>query len=158
MQKAGFGLLLFGNNHTLDFGDLAFSDTLNDLAQAGMPMVGAGRTLAEAASPRVIEVKPGEDLAFVGYAFFPSERMGFTREEAAAGTAKPGISADEDAALASVRAAAASGATVVVLAHGGSEYVERPSDEARALYARFVDAGAALVIGTHPHLLQGCEA
>jgi hypothetical protein len=102
--------------------------------------------------------KKGDRMAFVGYAFFPDESRGFTRADAAAGSSRPGISADEEAALASVRAAKAGGATVVVLAHGGTEYVERPSEAARALYARFVDAGAALVIGTHPHLLQGCEA
>jgi len=158
LKKAGIGLVLFGNNHSLDFGLEAFSDTLEDLAEAGLPMVGAGRDLSEATAARVIEVKPRERLAFVGYAFFPNERQGFTKEEAAAGADRPGIAADEEAALASVRAASSGGATVVVLAHGGTEYVERPSDAARALYARFVDAGAALVIGTHPHVLQGCEA
>jgi poly-gamma-glutamate synthesis protein (capsule biosynthesis protein) len=91
-------------------------------------------------------------------AFFPDEITGFSHSEGAAGSGKPGIDADLEAALASVREAAASGATVVALAHGGIEYQQRPSEEARRLYARLVDAGAALVLGSHPHLLQGCEA
>jgi poly-gamma-glutamate capsule biosynthesis protein CapA/YwtB (metallophosphatase superfamily) len=158
LKEAGFGLVLFGNNHAFDYGNDAFLDTLDDLAKAALPMVGAGRSLKEAAAARFLEPKRGDRLAFVGYAFYPDESLGFTRADAAAGADRPGVSADEAAALAAVRQAAASGATVVVLAHGGSEYVERPSEAARELYARFVDAGAALVVGTHPHVLQGCEA
>ncbi len=120
-------------------------------------MVGAGADLAEAAAPRFMTLASNR-LAFVGYAFFPNESLGFTIANAAAGRDREGISADEVAAMDSVRAAEAAGATVVVLAHGGFEYGQKPSRAARALYARFVDAGAALVLGSHPHLLQGCEA
>jgi poly-gamma-glutamate synthesis protein (capsule biosynthesis protein) len=158
LKDAGFGLMLFGNNHALDFGPDAFNDTLGDLKKAGLPMVGAGRNLTEAAAARFIEPRRNARLAFVGYAFFPNESYGFSRSDAAAGPSNPGISADEGAAMRSVRDAAATGAFVVVLAHGGSEYVERPSDAARELYARFADAGASLIVGTHPHVLQGCEA
>ncbi len=157
LAKAGLDLLLFGNNHGFDFGDEAFADTLDDLDGAAMPMVGAGRNLQEAAAARLVGTGPGR-LAFVGYAFFPDERLGFTAAEAAAGPDKAGVSANEAAAMSAVRSAAATGATVVVLAHGGTEYVRTPSTAARLLYARFVDAGAALVAGSHPHLLQGCEA
>jgi hypothetical protein len=157
LHAAGFDLLLFGNNHAFDYGPDAFADTLGDLASAGMPMVGAGRDSDEAA--QAVSVHSGAlDAAFVGFAFFPDESLGFSSSEAAAGARSPGISTDESEALASVRKAAASGAFVVLLAHGGTEYVEKPSASTRRLYARFVDAGADLVIGTHPHLLQGCEA
>jgi poly-gamma-glutamate synthesis protein (capsule biosynthesis protein) len=158
LKEAGFGLMLFGNNHAFDFGPEAFEDSLADLEKAALPMVGAGRNLGEAAAARFMELPRGEKLAFVGYAFFPNESRGFTRAEAAAGVSSPGISADEEAAMRTVREAAATGACVIVLAHGGTEYVERPSDGARKLYARFIDAGASLIVGTHPHLLQGCEA
>jgi poly-gamma-glutamate synthesis protein (capsule biosynthesis protein) len=157
LEKAGLDLLLFGNNHGLDFGGDAFDDTLVDLEKAGLPMVGAGRDISEAARARILGTGPGR-IAFVGYAFFPNETLGFTTAEAAAGPHRAGVSADEAASMEAVRRAAASGATVVVLAHGGTEYVESPSLAARKLYARFIDAGAALVAGTHPHLLQGCEA
>ena len=158
LKAAGFDLVLFGNNHAFDFGPDAFADTLQDLESAALPMVGAGRDLAEASKARVLEPKRGERLAFVGFAFFPNEITGFTSAEAEAHADRPGIDTDVEAALASVREAAASGATVVVLGHGGVEYSLRPSDEARGLYYRFIDAGAALVLGSHPHLLQGCEA
>ncbi len=158
LKEAGFDLLLFGNNHCFDFGADAFDDTLADLEKARLPMVGAGRDLAAAAAARFIVAGRRERLAFVGFAFYPNERLGFTSAEAAAGPDRAGACTDEASAIASVRSAADSGATVVVLAHGGSEYVEAPSSAARGLYARFVAAGAALVAGSHPHLLQGCEA
>jgi poly-gamma-glutamate synthesis protein (capsule biosynthesis protein) len=157
LKRAGLGLLLLGNNHAFDFGEEAFDDTLVDLEKNGLPIVGAGRNLANAAAARFIETGPSR-LAFVGYAFYPDESLGFTTAEAAAGTDRAGVSADEASAMASVRGAAAAGACVVVLAHGGAEYVQKPTAAAKRLYARFVDAGAALVIGSHPHLLQGCEA
>jgi poly-gamma-glutamate capsule biosynthesis protein CapA/YwtB (metallophosphatase superfamily) len=158
LGKAGFDLLLFGNNHAFDFGPEAFADTLADFESAGVPMVGAGRDIAEAAAARTVAPGPSRGLAFVGYAFYPDERLGFTLGEAAAGEGRAGVAANEAAAMESLRAAVAAGRTAVVLAHGGAEYVEAPGAQARALYARFVDAGAALVVGTHPHLLQGCEA
>ena len=158
LKGAGFDLALLGNNHVFDYGPQAFADTLEDLSAASLPEVGAGRDSAEAAEPRFIDLPGGERLAFVGFAFFPREASGFTREEAAAGPGKPGISIDEEKTLGAIREAAASGATVVVLAHGGVEYSTRPSDQARRLYSRFAEAGAALVLGSHPHVLQGCEA
>jgi poly-gamma-glutamate capsule biosynthesis protein CapA/YwtB (metallophosphatase superfamily) len=158
LKDAGFDLVLFGNNHAFDFGPEAFADTLADLDTAALPMVGAGSDIAEASKARVLELKRGERLAFIGFAFFPNENSGFTAADAAARADRPGINADADATIASIRAAAASGATVVVLGHGGVEYNLHPSDEARRLYHRFIDAGAALILGSHPHLLQGCEA
>jgi poly-gamma-glutamate synthesis protein (capsule biosynthesis protein) len=158
LKAAGLGLVLLGNNHALDFGPDAFADTLGDLAGASLPFVGAGKSASEAASAVSVPLRRGGSVACVGYAFFPDETSGFTREDAAAGEDRPGISADLGKALQSVRDAAAAGGFVVVLAHGGTEYQERPSDAAREVYASFVDAGASLVVGTHPHLLQGCEA
>ncbi|MDP3178329.1 MAG: CapA family protein [Spirochaetaceae bacterium] len=158
LGRAGFDLLLFANNHTLDFGSEAFEDTLRDLNAAGMPFVGAGSDLKEAAEERVLVVADNPPLAFVGFASYPVERLGYTTEEAAAGPDKPGIAADERATIESIRSAIARSIPVVVLAHGGAEYRFEPTREVRERYARFVQAGAALVLGSHPHVLQGAEA
>lgn len=158
LREAGFDLLLLANNHGFDYGQEAFLDTLDELRREGPPEVGAGMSDAEAASPRLFKTDKGEKLAFVGCAFFPKERYGFELADAAAGPGKPGIATDEGAALESVRRAAAEGYTVVVLAHGGTEYQRAPSAQATALYDRFAQAGAALVLGGHPHLVQGCAA
>jgi poly-gamma-glutamate synthesis protein (capsule biosynthesis protein) len=158
LGDAGFDLLLFANNHGLDFGPEAFADSLADLADAELPIVGAGADLAEASAAKVLKSNGGERLAFLGFAFYPKESLGYSLADSAALPDRPGVAGDTAATLEAIRKAASSGATVVVLAHGGSEYVERPSEEARELYASFVDAGAALVLGGHPHVLQGCAA
>jgi poly-gamma-glutamate synthesis protein (capsule biosynthesis protein) len=158
LRDAGFDLMLFANNHGFDYGPKAFLDTLDELENWGLSYVGAGRNSNEAAAAKSVATASGEKLAFVGYAFYPTESYGFSLADAAAGPDKPGISTDEAAALASVRDAVAKGETVVVLAHGGIEYQLKPSQAALKLYDRFAKAGAALVLGSHPHIFQGCAA
>jgi poly-gamma-glutamate capsule biosynthesis protein CapA/YwtB (metallophosphatase superfamily) len=157
LREAGLGLLLFANNHGFDYGPEAFLDSLADLEQGNLPFVGAGKDIDTATAARKLQLR-GSPVAFLGFAFYPKERMGFSIADAAGAPGRPGIAADEARTLEAIREARATGSFVVVLAHGGSEYVERPDAAARALYARFVDAGADLVLGSHPHLLQGLQA
>lgn len=160
MKAAGLDLVLFANNHVLDFGAAGFEDSLADLEAAGLPLVGAGRNSGEALATR--SLSPGfpgsQGPVFIGFASYPAERYGFTTAEAEAGPAKAGINADEEATLGAIRAEAANGGFVVVLAHGGSEYRHEPSAQIIKRYRAFMDAGASLVLGSHPHLLQGVEA
>ncbi|HRY53318.1 MAG TPA: CapA family protein [Spirochaetia bacterium] len=162
-SSAGFDLLLFANNHAFDFGPEAFDDTLGELAQEALPFVGAGPDAQSALAPRRLELPAGGAILAFGFAAYPRERLGFTTGEAAAGEGRRGINADEEATLASIRAAADQARTrgdeaLIVLAHGGHEYVPAPPPELRDRYRRFAEAGAALVIGSHPHVLQGVEA
>ena len=59
--------------------------------------------------------------------------------------------------LAQIAECHASGDKVVVLIHWGIERDEMPQEYQRALARRYIDAGADLVIGSHPHVLQGIE-
>lgn len=167
LGRAGFDLLLFANNHGLDFGEGGFMDSLADARSAGMPLVGAGKDGISAAKPESLSRGTGGTGAasgsatrftFIGFAFYPTERLGFSLDESRAGPGRPGINADEAATLAAIRESAARGDFVTVLAHGGNEYRFDPSPEARRLYRAFIDAGASLVLGSHPHVLQGAEA
>jgi poly-gamma-glutamate synthesis protein (capsule biosynthesis protein) len=161
LGRAGFDLLLFANNHAFDYGDAAFEDSLAEAKAAGLPLVGAGKNIAEALEGRRLSA-PGMGrtgmMRFIGFGSFPTERSGFTTAEAAAGPDKAGINADEAATLAAIRAGVDEGDFVVVLAHGGSEYRFEPSREIERRYRGFIDAGAGLVLGSHPHLLQGAES
>jgi poly-gamma-glutamate synthesis protein (capsule biosynthesis protein) len=159
LHDAGVSLLLFANNHAFDYGETGFLDSLEDFDSSGMPFVGAGRNEGEAEKPREIQAPGGgRPITFIGFARYPGERLGFSTKDAAAGPSSPGIATDSSAALDSIRIAAAGAATVIVLVHGGTEYVESPSGEARSLYRQFSEAGACLVLGSHPHVLQGIEA
>jgi poly-gamma-glutamate synthesis protein (capsule biosynthesis protein) len=158
LRWAGFDLVLFANNHAFDYGPEAFDDTLRELDDEALPFVGAGLDAGRALEPRRLELPGGASLLAFGFASYPKERLGFTIEEAAAGPDRRGVNADEKATLAAIASAAAAGETVLVLAHGGDEYQGAPPPYLRERYRRFVDAGAALVIGSHPHVLQGVEA
>lgn len=160
MKAAGLDLVLFANNHVLDFGEAGFEDSLADLEAAGLPQVGAGRNSMEALAARSLSLGSSKTQGpvFIGFATYPAERYGFTTAEAEAGPDKGGVNADEEKTLGAIRAEAANGGFVVVLAHGGSEYRFEPSAEVRRRYRAFADAGAGLVLGSHPHLLQGVEA
>ncbi len=160
LKEAGFDLLLFANNHVLDFGEEGFISTLEDARISALPLVGAGEDLERALEGRRVTafgLKDGVTLTFFGFARYPAEMMGFTTAEGAAGPGKIGTNSDESATLRAISEAAAKGEIVVVLAHGGSEYRFEPTEGIRALYRSFIDAGAALVLGSHPHVLQGVE-
>jgi poly-gamma-glutamate capsule biosynthesis protein CapA/YwtB (metallophosphatase superfamily) len=156
LAGAGVDAVLLANNHVLDYGPDAFADTLSDMKAAGMAVLGAGPD--EAAAAALAAIPAGGRLRLLGFATYPLESLGFKTSDAAAGPSSPGINADEALTIAAIESAKAAGDTVVILAHGGAEYLPSPSAELRSRYARFADAGAALILGGHPHVLQGVAA
>ena len=70
----------------------------------------------------------------------------------------PGVAwGDVEAVRAAVAERAGLGETVIVMLHAGDEYVREPSETQTALARAAIDAGAKVVIGTHPHVLQPWE-
>ncbi len=157
LKKAGFTYLMTANNHCFDYGERAFLDTLLHLSEAGIGTSGAGKNLKEALMPWETEVR-GLPVAILSLGAYPLERSGFNgRVEAAAADTKPGILWFGKEALSAVRDMKQKGAFAVVCVHGGVEYEHHPSAEQRELYQSLIDAGADIVFGSHPHVLQGME-
>lgn len=155
-KAAGFDHLSFANNHTLDYGPDAFLDTLDWLDRLGFHRSGAGRNLAEASAP--LRAEPaGLAVSVLAAAFYPVESRGYSPAHAAAGPDSPGILTDAALLRARIAEERAAGRFVVVLPHAGFEYVATPAPAIRELYRSFADAGADLVLGTHPHVIQGVE-
>jgi poly-gamma-glutamate synthesis protein (capsule biosynthesis protein) len=157
-RKMGFDLMLLANNHSMDFGSQGLLDTINDLTSAGLPFVGAGPTAGEALQAKEAAGLSSRGIVFIGIGTFPKETLGFSTARAAATASSPGIVADIDSCVASIQAASQRGSMVVVLVHGGVEFSDGPDESTRAIFYRLADAGAALVIGSHPHVLHGTEA
>lgn len=149
--KGRFDALAVANNHSGDYGQTAFLETLNHLDQAGIASFGGGRNLAEAHRPLWIE-KHGLSIAVLGYNEFKPRSF-------EAGPHWPGIAWSEDShVLADIRAARAAGADLVIpFMHWGWEREPEPSERQRALARLMIDAGAAAVVGGHPHVTQGSE-
>lgn len=135
------------NNHALDFGTDGLVECLRILAAEGIPQVGGGRNLAEARRPLVFE-RHGIRVAVLA-------ANGFQAAASAAGEAKPGVAPLEEAAiLADIAAARKQADFVVPFVHWGPELVAEPEEADRRLARRMVEAGAAAVIGGHPHVTQ----
>jgi len=150
LRRAGFSVLTLANNHMMDFGAGALRETVRTLDGCGIRHTGAGETLADARRPVFIRTEAGT-VAFLAYSLtFPEE---FYAAADHAGTA-PGYAGQvrED-----IVKAKASADYVVVSFHWGSEGASLPhAYQIRAAHAA-IDAGADVVLGHHPHVLQGIE-
>ncbi len=149
--KGRFDALAVSNNHSGDYGQEAFVETLALLDQAGIRHFGGGRNLAAAHAPLWVERKELR-IALLGYNEFKPRSF-------EAGPDWPGIAWSEDSqVVADIRAARAAGADLVIpFMHWGWEREPQPSERQRQLARTMIDAGADLVIGGHPHITQGAE-
>lgn len=152
MQKAGIDLVNLANNHILDYGQEGLLDTFKHLSDAGLPYVGAGEDAEQAYAYQVVELK-GIRVAFLGFSRVVPDVSW------KAGANHPGVASTYDYTLPveAVEAAEADADLVVIIAHWGDERVLKPNKHQVELARRYVDAGADLVIGGHPHVLQGIE-
>jgi poly-gamma-glutamate synthesis protein (capsule biosynthesis protein) len=158
LTAAGFNLLTLANNHMLDYGAEGLLDTLATLDRIGIARVGAGRNVEEAHAPALLAVN-GLRLAVLGYVNTPNDGVsGWVAESMRAGPAAPGVAwGTVDAVRRDVAAAKANADLVIVALHAGWEYTGPPGAVQRELAHAAIDAGAALVLGAHPHVLQGIE-
>jgi len=146
-----FDALALANNHSGDYGQQAFVETMQHLDAAGLAHFGGGRNLAEAHRPLWIE-RNGLRVAVLSYNEFKPRAF-------EAGANWPGVAwSEDDRVVADIRAAKAAGADLVIpFMHWGWEKEAQPSARQRQLARKMIDAGAALVVGGHPHVTQGAE-
>lgn len=162
LARAGFDIVSLANNHILDYDTPSLLDTMDYLDKAGVRYVGAGRNIRDARTPSIIEVpvpRGSLRIAFLAYnelsfVYWSSAypRM-FVATDTVSGTAPmvPGQILED------VKKARELADMVVVSLHWGTEYVSWPSQRQRKLARDIIDAGASLVLGHHPHVLQGFE-
>jgi poly-gamma-glutamate synthesis protein (capsule biosynthesis protein) len=152
LTDMGMDLVSLANNHALDYGQDALMDTMDTLQGAGIGYVGAGADDTEARALKTAEIK-GKTIGFLAASrVIPSADWN-------AGQDKPGMFTcyDTSGLLASIQEAKKSCDLVVVYLHWGTERVEYPEEYERQLGKDCIDAGADLVLGSHPHILQGFE-
>lgn len=151
-QEMGIDAVTLANNHALDYGTDALLDSCDTLDNAGILHTGAGANLEEAKKSVVVELK-GHRIGILGTTRVIPE-SGW-----AAGKNHVGMLATYDATvtLEEIRRMRGECDYVVVFVHWGIERDERPQDYQRTLGQQYIDAGADLVIGSHPHVLQGVE-
>ncbi|MFZ0140047.1 MAG: CapA family protein [Aeromicrobium sp.] len=160
LRLAGFDLLSVANNHLGDYGNDAIGETLDKLTDAGFRTVGAGTDLARATQPVVITVH-GVRVGFVA-----TDSIG---ETPAARRSSPGTNRIDapprtgpldrralDRVADSVRDLDAD--VVIAMPHWGTQYTNRPERSQRRIARALADAGVDVVVGGHPHWVQGWES
>jgi poly-gamma-glutamate synthesis protein (capsule biosynthesis protein) len=160
LALAGFDVLNQANNHAMDFGPAGLADTQSTLKQYGIATVGTGVDATAAHAP-VIITRNGLRMAFLGYVDVPPEKSGFDPRSWTATATSPGVAwGDPEQIRADVQAAKLQADVVIVLLHSGIEItdvINNISANQRLDAQTAIDAGAALVIGSHPHVLQQIE-
>ncbi len=153
LRDAGVDLVAVANNHALDQGRPGLEETLRRLASGGMAYVGAGPGPHPEGPVRLD--RNGLSLAFLGATY------GLNQDGNACPPARPGCvrvaELDRARILEAVRAAAAAADAVVVSLHWGTEYQQQPRAEDVELAHRIAEAGALVILGHHPHVLQPVE-
>jgi len=158
MANAGFDMVSVATNHIKNCGlstcgDRAFLDTMDNLARVGILPVGAGNNIQEAMQPVVVE-KNGVRFGFVSLGEI--EARAFADENTPGIAPLPGDFAEAETNLRSTIAAARQISDVVIaMPHWGSDYSDTPNYRQLYFDQVAVDAGADLVIGNHPHVIQG---
>jgi len=155
LQSAGVDAVSVANNHGADFGADGLADTLQARSRSTMPVLGVGRNRAEAFAPHQVTLK-GQSFAFFAA---DASFLESTEPYWQAGTTTPGLAAargaGRSALLTAVGRSAARGTAVVVYLHWGRENSTAVTADQRVLAGALARAGAAAVVGTHTHRLQG---
>ncbi|MCI0650169.1 MAG: CapA family protein [Chloroflexi bacterium] len=146
LRRAGFDLLGLANNHTLDYGPAGLLETAGRLQSAGITPLGAAAGSAIAYQPIIREVN-GLRLAFLAFNAVAGP-SGFPHPSA--------LRADWDAvqATAAIAQARALSDAVIVSIHWGYEYELRPDPAQEAAAQAMLAAGADVIVGHHPHVVQ----
>jgi poly-gamma-glutamate capsule biosynthesis protein CapA/YwtB (metallophosphatase superfamily) len=178
MKEAGFSIVSFAGNHCMDWGPEGLLDSIDNLRNAGLQVVGVGPDIRAARSPVFSEVR-GVRTAFLAYSSILPEA--YWADDRRAGCApmrahtlyeqiehdQPGTPArihtwahrgDLDALVADIRAVRKQAHVVVLSMHWGIHFVPATlADYQREVAHAAIDAGADLILGHHPHILKGVE-
>ena len=150
IRTAGFNLVTLANNHSMDFGAEALTETMRHLKDNGIAWVGAGENLSEARKMALYTIK-GKRIAFLGYSL--TQPIEFFAGQNRPGTA-PGY---EKLVTADITSARSQADYVIVSFHWGKEASGTVQAYQQTAAHKAIEAGADVIIGHHPHVLQGIE-
>ncbi|MGA9069376.1 MAG: CapA family protein [Terracidiphilus sp.] len=163
LKANGIKIVSFANNHVMDQGWAGFAETREHLREQGLLFAGSGDTAAQSWQPVVVEangIKVGwlgmtrwlnggrnpdkDDQPHVNFFPYPNESAG-----------APG--ADEAGVLEAIKQARLKCDFLVVSTHWGVEYAPAPRPEDVETAHKMLEAGASVIVGHHPHVLQPVE-
>jgi poly-gamma-glutamate capsule biosynthesis protein CapA/YwtB (metallophosphatase superfamily) len=150
IKRSGIDVVTLANNHILDFGIQGLSNTITILDSNNIKHIGAGKNRSFACAPTIVDFY-GIKVGFLGFSMtYPKE---FWAKKNSWGTCYP-----DEALLYRVISESEKNADLTVVSfHWGAEKRETPKDYQTFFARKAIDFGADLVLGHHPHVLQGLE-
>ena len=150
LKQAGVGLVGLANNHMMDYALAGLRDTLHAYRQAELPVVGAGFKL-DAERPFILQ-KHGRSVALLAFSDVVPRNSGATETHLGIASAK-----DELDLVDAIRRARRRADFVVLMMHWGGQGSHLIIPRQRQLARAAVEAGSDVIVGMHPHVLQGIE-
>lgn len=140
------------NNHIMDYGTKAMWRTKNLLENNGFSTFGAGLNLKNSLIPAIIE-KNGIKTGFLGFT-----SNAYNVRAVTSGSLMPGCPPMKLSLMVrEIKKLKQLCNIVCVSLHWGHEYTNVPLQDQRTLATSLINAGADVIIGTHPHMVQGYE-
>lgn len=149
LKNMGADIWNICNNHIMDAGEYGIKSTLEEAEKLGVRTIGAGMNINEARKPVIINEAGGIGLFGVGY----------QRACRKADIDKPGCYSwsDLEAIQKTIDEIKSTCRWCVVVAHAGEEFTPLPSPYTRERYRKYLEMGADIVIGHHPHVPMNYE-
>jgi len=149
LQNTGIDIVSFANNHVGDYSIVAFKDTLMHLETAGIKQTGAGINYSDAKIPKEIIIEETK-FCFLGFSDVGPEWIKAKDESA-------GILLASDPEFENIIKSGKLGCDILVASfHWGDEY-KKFNTRQETLAKKAIDAGADIIIGHHPHVIQDIE-
>ena len=151
LKAIGFDAVTNANNHSLDYDWYGVEQTIEALDEYGLPHTGTARSWEEQEEILVLEVTPNIHLAVLAYTYGTN------------GVPLPdpwsvNLLDPERIAADIARARSLDGVDLVAVAlHFGEEYVREPNAEQESYVDLALEAGADIILGSHPHVIQRIE-
>ncbi len=147
-KKAGFNILTTANNHALDRGEKGVIRTIANLRDRKIPSTGTAGSVAEA-SRTLISTKNNISLAILAYTY------GTNGIPIPQGKDYLVSLIDEKKIIKDIAKARKQGADIVTISlHFGDEYQRQPNPQQKQLVENLLKAGADIILGSHPHVVQ----
>lgn len=143
LVDAGFNVISLANNHILEHGLSSLKRTQNLLSKNGIHAVGVSENKDESINPVILK-QNGITFGFLAYCLI--------RDKTAYCSVEDPFDIINDVKEASTKVD-----NLIVSMHWGNEYIRKPSPQQVELGHAIIDAGANLILGHHPHVLQGVE-
>lgn len=151
LKETGINMVSLANNHMMDYGPEGLFETIRALDSAGIMHLGAGSDMEEALLPLFVKIK-GRSIAFL------ARSSVIVTSPSYAGPSTPGVAfLETEELVVNINRCKEEADLVIVILHWGLEEYRYPAPVQVCLAGKLIDAGVDVIVGHHPHVLQGMQ-